>query len=729
MDLDEAQKGTPAKPPAESLDSHLAATLRLPESSPEPEVTPGGKQKLRLIDQLRSGAGRNATSQQPSSPPLKATGTPWTRRSTRRSAPVGRLDERSPSLPRWSLNNTEWEKDWDSDLVYPSTGRDRATVHKDDLQRLDEGAFLNDNLIFCYLRYLQVETERARPEISKRIYFMNTYFFEILGKSKGPSINYEGVKSWTSKVDIFSFDYIVVPVNEDAHWYLAIICNPRALIEQDDDSDDDAVFFDARQEPGPIDLVSPRKTKIGEDDKRGAVLSPDGDRAHRNGYSGPGRTSGSKDIRIITLDSLGGSHSKTCQVLRKYLVEEAKFRKNLDSVGYTTKIGLTAKNIPSQENFCDCGVFLLGYAQRFLEEPDGFVATILQRGRPEWTVNPSQLRGEIRDTILRLHKQHREERPTRKKKKRKRAQQDEQETPATGPPGSPSPAPQDQEASAPTQDDASNNAQPSGDATTPLTTPASGQTTREISVELDTARTPAEVRMSPRPDLRETSPREGGEMGSPSQRGDAQDLHGAGASDTAVPAKEEDEAAGVKPSVEHDDDEPSSSNVTTLSPDPSCVRAQPEQADEIIHSPSAHSPSNAERCETPQLPPAAPRYPIKVSIEVPGDEPEFIKTIPATPMSRRSAADAVLDGKTSSKRSVRFGRGESNDGSPRASKRLKETGTKSHFFPVDESRTQAVFVPHRRGGPGRGKRKETVSGYAKRQGQENSDTIDLTDQD
>ena len=34
------------------------------------------------------------------------------------------------------------------------------------------------------------------------------------------------VKKWSKSIDLFSKDYIIVPINEHQHWYLAIICYP-----------------------------------------------------------------------------------------------------------------------------------------------------------------------------------------------------------------------------------------------------------------------------------------------------------------------------------------------------------------------------------------------------------------------------------------------------------------------------------------------------------------------
>ena len=37
---------------------------------------------------------------------------------------------------------------------------------------------------------------------------------------------YERVKRWTKKVNIFEKDFIVVPINDHQHWFVAVICFP-----------------------------------------------------------------------------------------------------------------------------------------------------------------------------------------------------------------------------------------------------------------------------------------------------------------------------------------------------------------------------------------------------------------------------------------------------------------------------------------------------------------------
>lgn len=87
-------------------------------------------------------------------------------------------------------------------------------------------------------------TQETLPQHTKKVYVFNTYFYSSLtnGCKGRKNINYDAVKRWTSKIDLFSYDYVIVPINEryvksfqnamplltvpcSYHWYVAIICN------------------------------------------------------------------------------------------------------------------------------------------------------------------------------------------------------------------------------------------------------------------------------------------------------------------------------------------------------------------------------------------------------------------------------------------------------------------------------------------------------------------------
>ncbi|UKZ57684.1 hypothetical protein TrVGV298_011544 [Trichoderma virens] len=90
---------------------------------------------------------------------------------------------------------------------------------------------------------------------------------------------------------------------------------------------------------------------------------------------------------------------------------------------------MTARGIPEQNNFCDCGVFILGYMQEFLANPDEAARKLLMKEELGWDIRPSELRNRIRGLLFDLqgeqqkhHKQLEEEKRLRKAKKKSSAE-------------------------------------------------------------------------------------------------------------------------------------------------------------------------------------------------------------------------------------------------------------------------------------------------------------------
>lgn len=108
---------------------------------------------------------------------------------------------------------------WNNAVVF-GTAKKRAIVDYEDLHRLNDSELLNDNLIEFYLNWLQ----EKNPTEEHQVHFFSTHFYSALTAQRG-RINHKAVERWTKQVDIFSYDFVVVPVNEAYHWYLALICN------------------------------------------------------------------------------------------------------------------------------------------------------------------------------------------------------------------------------------------------------------------------------------------------------------------------------------------------------------------------------------------------------------------------------------------------------------------------------------------------------------------------
>ena len=353
--------------------------------------------------------------------------------------------------------------------------------------RLSDDEFLNDNLVGFLLRHAEHDLERLHPEFTGKVHFFNTYFYASLTNTvKGTKgFNYEAVSRWTRNVDIFAYDYVVVPINENLHWYFAVICNlphlPKRPYQPDTDEE-----IEIPQKRTPSTRRSTARTeattspeKEGEKDTRTSFASmslrdtepdtaagkvpsniaptlidgddnsaewPDND---ENSVRGPeavtsplrnsGLVAGSKaakeyadsestptkpsekvdprEPRIITFDSMGSSHPQTAKNLRKYLEAESLDKRSMIVDGKSLKC-MTAKTIPLQPNFSDCGLYVWEYLKFFAQDPYDFILKIIQKSMTasDWPIlDSSTMRRELLDLITRLHKEQEGEGPVKGK--------------------------------------------------------------------------------------------------------------------------------------------------------------------------------------------------------------------------------------------------------------------------------------------------------------------------
>lgn len=92
---------------------------------------------------------------------------------------------------------------------------DDAPIMRKDIHSLHGLNWLNDEVINAYMHLLVL---RGRNEGRPKVYAFNTFFFPKLRDS-----GYNSIRRWTRKVDIFSFDFLLVPVHLGNHWCLAVI--------------------------------------------------------------------------------------------------------------------------------------------------------------------------------------------------------------------------------------------------------------------------------------------------------------------------------------------------------------------------------------------------------------------------------------------------------------------------------------------------------------------------
>jgi len=308
---------------------------------------------------------------------------------------------------------------------YPPDSPGNVSITNEDYNCLEAEQFLNDVIIDFYLKYIQTELFGTVDQWSKRTHIFTTYFYKRLttrppnSKTKAHPIEdnpnlsaaekrYERVKKWTKKVNIFDKDFIVVPINEHAHWFVCVICFPgqEGCVRADDGTACEPVA--SSKTPGTkkkkravkkptmqigattIIPLSGREDvairyNVEEDSDRDEAEASDDDMEDEEGEGVEARKPGEEGdgsepppaVRrpcILIFDSLkGGSKARTCQTLRDYLscewkakmVPNGKEERRFDN-------GLMPGSQPTvqqQPNFSDCGIYLLQYIQSFFRDP------------------------------------------------------------------------------------------------------------------------------------------------------------------------------------------------------------------------------------------------------------------------------------------------------------------------------------------------------------------------
>ncbi|PNH06300.1 Sentrin-specific protease 7 [Tetrabaena socialis] len=271
--------------------------------------------------------------------------------------------------------------------VYPPEGgKHYVEVIAEDLARLEDGEFLNDTCIDFYIKYIE---QHLPEEVRARYHFFNTFFLKKLQEKAAGARpkaeerarqDHERVKKWTKHVDLFSKDYVFVPIHGHLHWSLMLVCHPGNIVNN------------AALRPPPPSSQQQQQQQQAEGGEGGT-------QGAEGGSGGGGEEASAKPV-ILHLDSLDGSHSpqEIFQALRSYLQQEWQRKAddpNHDSAPRRWKARWEAsgrtppavrfdtellpgtrmtERLPKQDNHTDCGLFLLAYMDFFTSANPACVA-------------------------------------------------------------------------------------------------------------------------------------------------------------------------------------------------------------------------------------------------------------------------------------------------------------------------------------------------------------------
>ncbi|KAL7261094.1 hypothetical protein ACSBR1_006691 [Camellia fascicularis] len=276
----------------------------------------------------------------------------------RNGQPIVLVDEEEPQFIE-SMEQTDKTVECmkESKIYYPSSDDPESIeIHYSDMECLAPEAFLSSTIMNFYIRHLQRLTS---PTDSARsgYHFFNTYFYSKLNeavfrKSDGES-SFVKFRRWWKGVNIFHKAYILLPIHENLHWSLVIICIP-----------------DKEDESGPV---------------------------------------------ILHLDSLGLHFSKSIfDNIKSFLIEEWKYLNQGEAppdlpIAYRIWENLPRRieekriAVPQQRNDYDCGPFVLFFMERFIDEaPQRLKKQDLAMFGKNWfqPQEASKLRRKIRKLIV-----------------------------------------------------------------------------------------------------------------------------------------------------------------------------------------------------------------------------------------------------------------------------------------------------------------------------------------
>jgi len=124
---------------------------------------------------------------------------------------------------------------------------------------------------------------------------------------------------------------------------------------------------------------------------------------------------------IVLLDSLSGKHSATIRNIKDYIIEEGKSKRGLEITRDELQGINACEGVPKQSNGSDCGLYVLGYLDRFLKDPKQFWTKLLTQGfdlQADWqNMNPSTMRDNIRRELFNIYAEQKAERDERQKAK------------------------------------------------------------------------------------------------------------------------------------------------------------------------------------------------------------------------------------------------------------------------------------------------------------------------
>ncbi|XP_011631463.1 uncharacterized protein LOC105423416 isoform X3 [Pogonomyrmex barbatus] len=293
--------------------------------------------------------------------------------------------------------------------VYPPPpAKGGIAINTEDYLCLAEDQFLNDVIIDFYLKYLTLEVLSESDQ--HRTHVFSSYFYKRLTSPHAQAAEstvpmtaaakrHARVQKWTKNVNIFEKDFVIIPINEHAHWFLAIICFPGLVgkvstcvaktNENDVQRKKSKKIKELKAKAVTIGstTITPVHTTITLDQlddgsERDEAEGDDDEMEIESDEEDETETSRPEENKIeeqketvklpciLIFDSLAGaSRARVVATLRDYLSCEHVAKLGVEKTFSKDTIKGACPKVPQQSNFTDCGLYVLQYVESFFKDP------------------------------------------------------------------------------------------------------------------------------------------------------------------------------------------------------------------------------------------------------------------------------------------------------------------------------------------------------------------------
>lgn len=350
---------------------------------------------------------------------------------------------------------------FDPPLTHTFGDRGKMSISKADFRCLYNNEWLNDNLVEFFIRWNMDNAIDAGWCLRLEVYTFSTFFFpklmgqwvtsaadaDVVATLAPADMDYYGnVELWLTKVRLLDYKYVVLPINENSHWYCAVMVGLPNLLETADRTPEYERLKARMHRFNSHSPISAAQGSVETEELHPPPASPDAEGPPPDPTQNVGlipltsvplrnkkvRLDAPVQVRremkrllpratIYIVDLLDQDHRNLRTPLRRFLTLYIKARYGFEILDALYQISIRKGAVRPQPNFNDCGIHVIYNVNKFLSAPDqvlGFWDGDRRRpfstGAPQDSVpfkeeEAQNYRTQLQQTLLGLHHQQRDE--------------------------------------------------------------------------------------------------------------------------------------------------------------------------------------------------------------------------------------------------------------------------------------------------------------------------------